>query len=67
MYNPIPCTTERLFPTRWICRQSPTRDQVAAHLLGLRAEFGAATARECKSRMMWVGIFPTQFSKSLPN
>jgi hypothetical protein len=58
MFGPIPCTQEQLFPTRWICGRKPSRDEMATHLRSLRARFGTPTARECRSRMLWVGIYP---------
>ena len=62
MYNPIPCTQEELYPTRWIIRQ-PSRDVVADHLRHLLEVYGSPTALECRRRMMWVGIFPVSTTK----
>ena len=62
MYNPIPCTQEQLIPTRWVLSYPP-RAAVAAHLRTLRERFGTACARECKARMLWIGVFPTQSMK----
>lgn len=58
MYNPIPCTQEQLIPTRWISNGYPSRQTVSNHLRQLRRTWGKATANECKSRMLWIGIFP---------
>lgn len=63
MYRPVPCTQEQLLPTRWILSY-PTRQQVADHLRRLRERFGTQTAMECKRRMLWVGVFPTQSMKT---
>lgn len=57
-YSPVPCTEERLLPTRWIVGKAPDRKRTAEHLLGLRAEFGTRVAKECRSRMIWVGVYP---------
>lgn len=63
-YNPVPCSNEQLFPTRWIVRRPlPTRQEVAAHLRYLRVRWGSETARECRSRMIWVGVYPVPCMK----
>ena len=67
IYSPIPCTQEQLIPTRWITGGYPDRETVAEHLRTLRQRYGTETARECKRRMLWIGIFPTQSMKRRPN
>jgi len=63
-YNPVPCTEEQLLPTRWIVKLPlPSRQQVADHLWQLRQRWGSETARECRRRMIWVGIFPVACMK----
>ena len=59
------CTAERLVPTRWICRKScqPDRAEMAAHLRGLRLEYGWKTAKACIREMLWTGIYPVRVLK----
>ena len=57
MYRPIPCSNEELYPTRWISRP-PSRGEVAKQLVHLRRWYGTPCAKECRSRMIWVGIYP---------
>jgi len=61
MYNPVPCTQEQLVPVRWVCSiGGPSREVVADHLKALRAKWGNHTARECRSRLYWIGIHPVR-------
>lgn len=61
MYKPVPCTQEQLVPVRWVCSiNGPSREVVVDHLKGLRERWGNSTARECKARMLWIGIFPVR-------
>lgn len=59
MYNPVQCSQEQLFPTRYIV-YPPARGEMAAHLRKLRKVYDNFHARECKSRMIWVGVYPVR-------
>lgn len=63
MCNVIPYGQEQLFPTRWLNGYPPARDFMASHLWHLRRTWGKAAANECKSRMLWVGIFPVKSAR----
>jgi len=59
MYYPVPCTQEQLLPARWVNRP-PQRKNLADHIKRLRNKYGVETGRECRNRMVWIGIWPSR-------